>query len=241
MSQVPSPSPAVATPSAAEPSDTKERLLDAAERLFAERGFEGASMRAVTQAAGSAVSAANYHFGSKEALLAAVIRRRIQPVNRQRVEALDRLEAQAGSGSCVPLEELLDAFLRPSFERMTAAREEGSGAIPRQIVARLYVEPPELVQPLRAELFGEVNERYLAAFARIFPDASLRALRMIQELAVASLVHVLSGQLDDELTHELEGSASAGVPPHEPLLQMLIAHTGAGARAVVASERGESE
>ena len=45
------------------PADTKERLLDAAEHVFAERGFEGTSMRAVTQAAGAAVSAANYHFG----------------------------------------------------------------------------------------------------------------------------------------------------------------------------------
>ena len=56
--------------------DTKERLLDAAERLFAERGFEGASLRAVTQAAGTSVSAANYHFGSKEALLGRTLLRR---------------------------------------------------------------------------------------------------------------------------------------------------------------------
>ena len=49
-------------------SDTKTRLLDAAERLFAERGYEGSSMRAITKEAGASVSSANYHFGSKDGL-----------------------------------------------------------------------------------------------------------------------------------------------------------------------------
>lgn len=224
-----------------EPADTKQRLLDAAERLFAERGFEGASMRAVTQAAGSAVSAANYHFGTKEALLAAVARRRLEPVNRRRVEALGRLEAEAGPGRAVAIECLFDAFFRPSFERMTEMRVQGTSAIPRQFVARLYTEPPERVQPLRAELFGETNDRYLAAFSRTLPGVSGRRLRMIQQLAIAALVHVLSGQLDEELIHALEGDAVLDDEPHEPLLQLLIAHCSAGALAIAASDGRDGE
>ncbi len=231
--------PALTEPATgSEAADTKERLLDAAEQLFAERGFGGASMRAVTKAAGSAVSAANYHFGSKEELLAAVLRRRLQPVNQSRIEALDRLQAEAGPDGSVPIEALFDAFYRPSFERMSEARVQGTSAMPRQVVARLYTEPPELVQPLRAELFGEVNERFLAAFARTFPAMSERKLRLLQHLAVASMVHVLAGQLEDELTHELEADAAAGEAAHEPLLQAVIAHSAAGARALAAAGEG---
>jgi AcrR family transcriptional regulator len=126
--------------------ETKERLLDAAERLFGERGFEGASMRAVTQEAGTSVSAANYHFGSKEALLRATLLRRVEPVNRRRIAWLDALEREA-QGKPLPLERILEAFLRPLFEER-AARAEGPAEY-RQVAARLYSDPPELVASKR--------------------------------------------------------------------------------------------
>ncbi len=120
--------------SAVEGRDTKERLLAAAERLFAERGFEGASLRAVTQAAGTSVSAANYHFGSKQALLRATLRRRVEPMNRLRLERLDALEA-AAAGAPLSLEALLDAFLRPAFEVRAAAQAPSTSPEPARIGA----------------------------------------------------------------------------------------------------------
>ena len=222
---------------ASEAADTKERLLDAAERLFAERGFEGTSMRAVTQAAGSAVSAANYHFGTKEALMAAVMRRRLEPLNRQRIEAIDRVEADGPA----PLEALFEAFYRPSFERLAQAREEGSGTFPRQVAARLYSDPPELVQTLKSEVFGEVTARFNDALSRSLPGVPMRDVRVIQQLAVASLIHVISGQLDEDLTQDLEASAGEADAPHEPLLHALVTHATAGARAIAAAARGEGE
>lgn len=230
MSQSPALTETPTVPSGSEAADTKERLLDAAEQLFAERGFRGASMRAVTQAAGSAVSAANYHFGSKEELLAAVLRRRLQPVNQGRLAALDRLEAQGAEE--ITVEALLDAFYRPSFERLSEASVTAPSSISRQVIAHLYTEPLELVQPLKAELFGEVNARYLAAFARVFPASSERRLRLIQHLAIASMVHVLSGQLEADLTNALEADAEDRDATHEPMLKALIAHSAAGARAI---------
>ena len=66
------------TPSAADPTPgTRERLLDAAERLFAERGFAGTSVREITDAAGANLGAVNYHFRSKENLYAEVFARRV--------------------------------------------------------------------------------------------------------------------------------------------------------------------
>ena len=77
-----------------------------------------------------------------------------------------------------------------------------------------------------------LNARYLAAFARVFPAASERRLRLIQHLAIASMVHVLSGQLEAELTIALEADAEDRDATHEPVLQALIAHSAAGARAI---------
>jgi len=73
--------------------DTKERLLDTAERLFAERGVKEASVREITKEAGSNLASVNYHFSSKYGLIRAVIARRIEPLNMRRFELLDTYEA----------------------------------------------------------------------------------------------------------------------------------------------------
>ena len=74
------------------PAATKERILDAAEALFMEHGFEATSLRVITAAAGVNLAAVNYHFGSKEELFQAVLTRRLDPMNQERVALLDRLE-----------------------------------------------------------------------------------------------------------------------------------------------------
>ena len=231
----PLPQKSAAEPAASESADTKERLLDAAERLFAERGFEGTSMRAVTQAAEAAVSAANYHFGTKEALLAAVMRRRMEPLNRKRIEAIERLDSDAPAS----LEALFEAYFRPSFEGLAQARQGGDGTFPRQVAARLYSEPPERIQALKSEVFGEVTARFNEALSRSLPGVPMRDVRMIHQLGIASLVHVISGQLDEDLTRELEATAGSVAASYEPLLRALVLHSSAGARAIAATAREE--
>src|SRR6478736_3259068 len=75
--------------------DTKTRILDVAEGLFVEHGFEATSLRQLTAAAGVNLAAVNYHFGSKEELFQAVLTRRLDPMNQERIERLDRLEREA--------------------------------------------------------------------------------------------------------------------------------------------------
>src|SRR5882724_9640976 len=75
---------------------TKARILDAAEALFMEHGFEATSLRSITAAAAVNLAAVNYHFGSKEELFRAVLTRRLDPMNQARVALLDRFEAEAG-------------------------------------------------------------------------------------------------------------------------------------------------
>src|SRR5512135_1496279 len=93
-------------------NQTKTRLLDAAEQLLAERGFAACSLRAVTATAGVNLGAVNYHFRSKEALIQAVFARRLAPLNRERLAALDALEAEAAGRPVAP-EALLHALLGP--------------------------------------------------------------------------------------------------------------------------------
>src|SRR5581483_10033478 len=96
---------------AASVASTKDRILDAAERLFGARGFEATPLRAITAEAGVNLAAVNYHFQSKEALIRAVIARRIGPVNERRLKLLDAAEAGALS-----VEQVIDAFVRPVIE-----------------------------------------------------------------------------------------------------------------------------
>ena len=203
--------------------DTKERLLDAAERLFAERGFGGTSMRAVTQAADTSVSAANYHFGSKEALLQAALVRRLEPLNRQRLEALDALETAAGDEP-VAVETLLEAFLRPGYE---AQRDAGDGRPPyRSIAARLYTDPHERVSSLKVEIFGPIIARFIDALAGALPNRTRDELVLDFQFFIGLMIHVISG-----LTRS-EGEGEGPPPlPDEWVLQRMVSFAAAGLRA----------
>src|SRR5882757_6020047 len=92
------------------PVDTKTRILDAAERIFSQDGFDAASLRTITAAAQVNLAAVNYHFQTKEALFSAVIERRVKPVNERRIEMLESI---AGKPT---VEKVLEAFLRPLVE-----------------------------------------------------------------------------------------------------------------------------
>src|SRR2546421_4369259 len=95
--------------------ETRTRILDAAEELFMQHGFEGTSMRLLTSKAGVNLAAVNYHFGSKHALVEAVFRRRLDPMNTARIGELDKLEAEGGAGSP---EAIIPAFITPGLRLM---------------------------------------------------------------------------------------------------------------------------
>ncbi len=90
---------------------TRERILNASESLFAELGFDGVSLRMITQRAGVELALANYHFGPKKDLFSAVVERRALELNEARRTALESL------GPTPALEDLIDAFTRPFLEK----------------------------------------------------------------------------------------------------------------------------
>jgi AcrR family transcriptional regulator len=94
---------------AAPPRTTQDRLLDAAERLVAERGLAATSVRSVCAAAGANVAAVHYHFGSKESLVEAILERRMGELTTRRLAMLEPLESQARPST----RGVVDALVRP--------------------------------------------------------------------------------------------------------------------------------
>ena len=173
------------------PNDTKARLMDAMVRLFADRGFHATSMRAVTQLAGTSVSAANYHFGSKEELLRAALRQRAEPLNALRLARLEAAESLPGGGEA-KVTEILRAFISPLIELRPDIGDETHPH--RNLAARLYIDPPEVVRSVQQELFGPVTLRFRQVLEKSLPGVSPDRIELAFQLALGVVVHSLSGR-----------------------------------------------
>src|SRR5215469_4852174 len=95
--------------------DTKQKILDAAERLIADQGYAATSLRHIIAEAGVNLAAVHYHFGSKEDLLDQLILDKASPVNAERLRLLERFEAES-AGRPVPVDRVLAAFFDPMIE-----------------------------------------------------------------------------------------------------------------------------
>jgi AcrR family transcriptional regulator len=166
--------------------NTKDRILDAAERLFARDGFEATSLRAITAEAEVNLAAVNYHFQSKEALVQAVIGRRIGPLNARRLALLDGYEAEA-DGGVVELDKVLDAFFRPVIE-LTGSQT--NTFVP--LIGRLYTEPGEFAEKLYKQQFEHMRDRFFPVLARALPDLSREEIAWRIHFAIGAMAHTMA-------------------------------------------------
>ena len=144
-------------------TDTKERILDAAERLFARQGLEGFSLRAVTAEAGVNLAAVNYHFGSKAALLRSLVRRAFASVNAEQLCLLDALEVEIPAPT---VEDLLVAFATPVFALFDTDHAGEWG--PAWMAAR-ETDGPDRERPPMQFADTDVTRRYHTALRRALP------------------------------------------------------------------------
>jgi len=147
--------------------DTRERILDVAERLFMAHGYEGTSLRMISSEAEVNLAAANYHFGSKEALLREVFRRRLAWLNGERLKELGALEAQAKGAPLKP-SQILEAFFG-TLLRMGEDKSLGGMTFLR-LLGRTLTDPADFVRAFFAGEYAEVIERYKQALFRALPD-----------------------------------------------------------------------
>lgn len=211
-----------------EPGDTRrgtrERILEAAEGLFAERGFETVSLRDITGVAEANVAAVNYHFGSKDQLIDAVVARHVMPVNEDRLQRLDRLEEAAGEGA-LQVEEILEAFLAPLLSHISSGRM--SERLFTKFMGRLMSEEGQRIPSELAPL--------LQTMAMRFTEALRRALPTLSEQQALWRMHYSFGVMANTLTHgdtlkQLSGGRS-GEPSLEEHFDQIVAFCASGIRA----------
>jgi AcrR family transcriptional regulator len=147
-------------------TDTKQRILDVAEEMFAEQGFGGTSLRAIIAAAEVNLAAVHYHFRSKEALLEAVIVRRLEPLNRERLSLLDQYERGAGKWG-PSVEQILEAFLAPSIHFIRTTPE---GCLFGKLLGRMHSEPGAMFAAIARKHFAHVLQRFQAALRKALPE-----------------------------------------------------------------------
>ena len=169
--------------------ETRTRILDAAEELFMLHGFEGTSMRLLTGKAGVNLAAVNYHFGSKHALIEAVFRRRLDPMNLERIAELDKLEADAASRPPSP-EAIIRAFIVPSLRLVEDGK--GGGRNFTRLLGRTYTEPAKPVRQLIGQMYAPAMQRYKAALERALPQMPREELVWRMHFMFGTLAYTLA-------------------------------------------------
>lgn len=174
-------------PSTDPKTDTKEQILNAAERHFALLGFAGTSLRALTRDANVNLAAVHYHFGSKEELFKAVVRRVAEPIVEEQVRRLDELERLNPNP---PVIDIVQAFVARPLEMILKQREE-SCYVHAQFVGRCRTEPRP-IQELAEVEFSMGHQRFLELLHKTLPHQSLAELEWKLDLIVAMIVRVLT-------------------------------------------------
>ena len=164
---------------------TKDRILGAAEELFAQFGFTGTSLRQVTSRADVNIAAVNYHFGSKENLVNEVFRRRMDEMTAQRLAALKAATEQHPG----QLEPILAAFVQPALAM--AQDRHGGGAFIR-VIARAYAEKNDGLRKFLSDQYGHVLREFAKAIAGAVPELSKEELYWRLDFLAGSLTYAMA-------------------------------------------------
>jgi len=178
---------------------TRQRILDTAERLFADQGFHATTLRQITSEAGVNLAAVNYHHGSKDALVLAVFQRRLDALNSERLARLDQALAV---GDPPGLEQVLEAFIYPAL--LLSSSSSGDGGRFMRLLMRAWSENA-------TQLHGKIARQY-SHVMRAFADAVCRALdarpaRLRQQLDF--LIGALTYTMAETRADQVEQTADA--------------------------------
>jgi AcrR family transcriptional regulator len=153
-------------------SDTKTKILDVAEKLFAEVGIHATSIRQIVKEAGVNVASLHYHFGSKEAVIHQIITRRLQPINEAKQIRLDEIE-QESAGKPPDLEAVIRAFIEPHIHMQKAAGDKV------KILMKLMVQiedEAERLKLMQDPVFMNVFNRFTSVLQSILPHLTFSEL-----------------------------------------------------------------
>lgn len=166
MSATPVVSERVSAPGA-DSSETHDRILDAAETLFGDKGFMSTSVRDIAAQANTSPGSINYYFGSKRGLIRAVISRVAEPLTEARLNRLAELRSQYGETN-IPVREILRSFLEPLIEGSGVRRHESIS----RLLAQVGVASDPQIGAYWTEILGPTGEAYIEVLQRTLPHLS---------------------------------------------------------------------
>lgn len=200
----------------------KEKILEIAERLFAQRGYHGVSIRDITNEAGVDVALIKYHFGSKKGLFDELLQRRAEAINIERSAALQEVLSRADPAS---VEDIVDAFTHTLLNKVVS--EDPSWRNYFGLLAQVNNNP---------DWGGQSMSRYFDPLVRRFLDALRRALPECDEADLYWCYHFWSGALtltfaDTKRIDALSGGLCESAD-FESVHERLVPFISAGLRAL---------
>ena len=216
-------------------SDSRERILDAAERLFAEKGVSAASLREIGALARANPGPIYFHWKTKAELVRDVFRRRLEPLDAERVRRLDAAE-RAHAPNPVPLADVLAALVEPMLR--IAARPDRGGPGFLRLLGRTYNEPDrELVRMLRRD-HGATLDRFRGALARALPDLPEEQLFVRFHFALGAIAYTLGSDASWQLVVGHRRRPASWEDVVRELMPFLVAGFGAPHAAHADASRG---
>jgi AcrR family transcriptional regulator len=199
-------------------ADTKSRILDAAEKLFGMNGFEATSLREITTEASVNLAAINYHFQSKDSLIDAIVARRIEPVNRKRLQLLE------AAGPNPALEQILTAFMAPVMQVKTMTM------VP--LIGRILSNPDLFVDRVFMKHLAPVSQRFVEALTKALPQLPASEVLWRLHFSVAVMTHtMLWGKVYPKITNGV-----CDITDRDALVERAVRFVAAGFRAPVLQE-----
>jgi AcrR family transcriptional regulator len=206
-------------------SETKQRILNAAEFLFAREGYNGTSLRAITSKAQVNLAAVNYHFGSKKALLEDVFERRLRPLNKIRKEGLKKVRVKAVKEKReVTVREIMYAFIEPTL----TFKESDPGAEDFiALVGCSFFDPDGTVKNVFFRYMKPMFLQLFEAISEALPSIPRNVLFWRLQFSLGALAHTMRG-CDDLLLEPLNTETKIDT---DLLVNMIVPYVTAGMEA----------
>lgn len=209
--------------------DTRNLILDVAEKLFAENGPAAVTVRTIAVAANINTQAVNYHFGSKERLFEEMFGRRMGPVNRERLE---RLDACMQRGRVPSIEDLVDAFVRPILHLRQDSLGHERALVVMQFQARAVSHPGEAEFSYLKVHFEPLRSRFMSALSGILPHLSIEDVIWRYNFMCGAILYSMAGP--SRMLHPPESMAGIALRDagrEEAAVDQLVRFLSAGFRA----------